>query len=131
MDGDNPLVSAFEPKEDEDSLSVNWMEYFGTTSREEAVDRVREAFRQKPYKLGAKARFVVLNVGAALLAATKVEGCTLEAIHRPEDNDPSHAQLEGVPQGELAVDLATELQALVQQGDVFPARGEVPSEPAP
>ncbi len=118
---DLPTVEGFHERSGETGLSVNWLEFFDAEHMAHAVDQIREAFKQKDYGVGPSGRFVVLNVSQAVMAANAIDGCALEAIHRPEPNDPSHAQLEGVPKDERALGVATELLHLVSAADVFPA----------
>lgn len=64
-----PLPKAFLPREGEGYLSVNWLEYFQSPDIPAAVQRIREAFRNKGFRLGRRGLFAVLEVGAAGLAA--------------------------------------------------------------
>ena len=61
QDGE-PLSTAFQLRENEDCLSVNWLEYFGEVGQPAAVELVRESFLRKSYQLKVNGRFAVLNV---------------------------------------------------------------------
>ena len=60
-----PSAEAFMLKQDEEYLSVNWLEYFNAPDLTAAVERIRETFRNKRYQVRRNARFTVLNVEAA------------------------------------------------------------------
>ena len=49
-----PLTAAFLPKQGEEYLSVNWLEYFGALNLTLAVDQVRQVFRHKNYRVRPK-----------------------------------------------------------------------------
>ena len=112
------MSAAFIPKQDEEYLSVNWLEYFGETDLGAAVERVREVFRSKNYQVRPNGRFAVLNVGAAKTAVREGVGQSLHINHLPVD-DESHSGIFGYASEDLAV--AVELAALVTHQDVQPA----------
>lgn len=113
------MVNAFSLRQDEDHLSVNWLEYFDKTELNAAVERVREVFHSKGFTLRPNGRFAVLNVGAAKTAVHEAVGCILNIDHLPLSDDPSHAGIFGYSSEDLAV--AVELAALVRSQDVHPA----------
>ncbi len=41
------MATAFALRNEEESLSVYWIEYFKGLSTEQAIDRIRDAFRKK------------------------------------------------------------------------------------
>ena len=58
-----PLPGAFDINETHDGcLSVNWIEYFGNLDLKDAIDRIRDVFRNKNYTIKPTGRFAVLNV---------------------------------------------------------------------
>ena len=114
-----PTTAAFEIKPDEEYLSVNWLEFFGTQDLAAAVELVREAFHCKRYRVRRNGRFAVVNVGAALAAIAEADGRRGRVEHIPLENDESHAGLYGYAAGDLAV--AVELRALIQTQHVHPA----------
>ena len=119
VEGGLPMASAFIPRRGEEYLSVNWLEYFSQGDLTAAVERVREAFRVKNYRVRQNGRLVVLNVGAAKTAAREGVDRALSIDHMPVGNDQSHAAIRGYGSDDLAV--AVELAALVTRQDVHPA----------
>jgi len=73
----------------ESGLSVNWMEWFGVATPEEAVQLLREVFIKKSFSMGATSRFGLLNVGTAKAAASKYANISI--IRDSEPNDESHS----------------------------------------
>ena len=114
-----PMASAFALRNEENYLSINWLEYFGEPNLSDAVQRVRAAFRNKRYKLRPQGRFVVLHVGAAKTAVLDATGKTLRIDNLPFKDDPSHAGILGYSSDDLMV--ALELKALVRDRDVYHA----------
>jgi len=58
-----PLATAFELRDGEDYLSMNWLEYFETLDLEQAIDHVRQAFRKKNFGISRNGGFALLQVG--------------------------------------------------------------------
>ena len=119
VEGGLPMASAFIPRRGEEYLSVNWLEYFSQGDLIAAVERVREAFRVKSYRVRENGRLAVLNVGAAKTAAREGVDRALSIDHLPVSNDQSHAGIRGYGSEDLAV--AVELATLVTRQDVHPA----------
>lgn len=114
-----PLASAFRIRASESALSVNWLEIFGASSTDDAVDRIRTLFLASGFGLRVNGRFAVLNVGAAKAVVREELGLSLRIEHDPLPDDPSHAGISGLPADDLAA--AVELTALVSQEDTYPA----------
>jgi hypothetical protein len=79
----------------EHGLSVNWVEYFQTSTPQEALAPLRHILETKPKKrtVGAESRFALLNVAAVKAVAVKYVPVTI-ALHE-EPGDPSHAMIVG------------------------------------
>lgn len=114
-----PLSAAFRLKQNEEYLSVNWLEYFGASELSGAVEGIRQAFRNKDYQVRPNARFAVLNVGAATSALRESTGTKPGIKHLPFRKDPSHAGIFADTSDHLAI--AVELAALVTSENVYPA----------
>ena len=117
-----PLATAFKPPEDRNDLSVNWLEYFRPSDREEGVQFVRQALLDKDYRIKKDGRLAVLNVGAirrAFQEVTRSRYRSLMVLHTPQVDDPSHADIRGYTRDED--DIAQALAELVEPEDVFPA----------
>jgi hypothetical protein len=118
------MAAAFELRTGEDHLSVNWLECFGAPNREAAVDRVRNAFQAKGYRLGRNGRFAALNVGAVKTAVSETVDGPARIEHLPVDDDESHSGIFGYTADDLAV--AVSIKALVSGENVFPAVADQP-----
>lgn len=118
-EGGLPLTAAFLPKQGEEYLSVNWLEYFRAQDLTAAADQVRQVFRNKNYRLRPKGRFAVLEVGVAKTAVHEATGKNLRVSHLPVSDDESHSGIIGYNADDLAV--AVELKVLVTSSDVHPA----------
>jgi len=114
IDGEFIDPSAFRLKSEaegklEEGLSINWVEYFGKPTPEEAVTPVIKALRKKGRTIGGESRFALLNVGAAKAAAAKF--AAVQIVTDPEPNDPSHALVKG--QHAYNDQIAEELQKVI------------------
>lgn len=114
-----PLAAAFELRPGEAHLSVNWLEYFREPDLGAAVDRVRELFRARQYRLGRNGRFARLNVGETKRAVASAGAAMAGVEHLPVDEDESHCGVFGYSDDDFAV--AVELSALVGRDEVYPA----------
>ena len=75
---------------DNNTLSVNWLEYYGNIGQEEQINHVREDIE---LKLAARGLFAILNVGEVIDYIRNVK--VLSIIHEPTDKDPSHSGIKG------------------------------------
>lgn len=111
-----PKVAAFELRERDPSLSVNWIEYFGE-DRETSIQEIRQVIQ---INLRPNGRFAVFGVAAAKEAVIAGGGSSPDVFSSPHRNDPSHASSSGYMTDDYEV--AVELKALVSQQDVHSAR---------
>ena len=97
--------SAFVLRDNENGLSVNWLEAFGGSDHQIQLNEVQRVFRLKRSRNG---RFAKINVGetkrlvseGAKEAGLIVDLCMTEAplVRTTEfEADPSHANITGVP----------------------------------
>jgi len=115
-----PTSAAFQRREGEEWLSVNWLEFFREPDLEAAVERVREAFRSKGYALRPNGRFAVINAGEARAVVKNNAGYLGRVEHLPTADDESHAGLSGYTAiHDLAV--AVDLRALIEREHIHPA----------
>ena len=110
-DDGRPAAHAFLPRESEEYLSANWLEYFGVP-RAAAIECVRDALGKKNFTLRRSGRLAVLNVGTAKKAARDAGNETLCVDHQPEEGDPSHSGIGGYTRDDMLV--GTALQSVVQ-----------------
>jgi hypothetical protein len=113
------LPAAFEYREDEEYLSVTWIEHF-VGSAPDQLTLAAQAFRRGYFldggKGGAKAAFAKGNVGRMHAACAKF-GAKIRVLHEPEDLNPGHVAVRRIPRDNqdlralLADDVFTELTA--------------------
>lgn len=88
---------------DEEGLSVNWLEAFGTEKTYQLSEVRRLCSPRLTLRLAG--RFAEMNVGTVLHAVSQ-ELDTLRIVHDPLeadqdfDSDPSHAEITGLPPGD-------------------------------
>ncbi len=77
---------------DEESLSVNWLEFFKSSSRKSEIAELRRVYSTK-FNVGARAKIAVLNVGEVrdTVLTESQDNRKLEVLHAPEEKDPSHS----------------------------------------
>ena len=122
------MAASFILRENEEYLSVNWLEYLRQPDLLRAIDLVRASFRRKGFHLARNGRFSVLKVGAIKAAAAEAAGRTLHLTHLPSRLDKSHGGIFEYAPEDLAI--AAELAALVTAREVHPA--QLPQgDPAP
>jgi hypothetical protein len=93
---------AFLRRENEDGLSVTWLEYLpGATKAERTVAAV-QAIRASAMTVSAKSGFAIGNVGA--ISATCAERQhKIRVIHWPEDDNKAHAEIRQLPRDDLVL----------------------------
>ena len=92
-----PLSTAFELRDREDYLSVNWLEFFETQYLSQAVNSVREAFKKKNFNVKSKGGFISLRVDQIIEVIQHNSHLPARIIHLPSKNDPSHSGIYGIP----------------------------------
>jgi hypothetical protein len=117
VEDDLPSVSAFMLRTGEDHLSVNWLEYFGVLDKPAAIQRIREAFHSKGYRLRKGGRLAVLNIEGIRVIAQESAQNSLRVEHLPREDDPSHAGILGYSVDDF--EIAVEIRALVGRVDVY------------
>lgn len=99
MDGDFIDPAAFRLRQDndtgqfEDGLSVNWVEYFGKPTAQEAVAPVRSILEGKGRTVSALSKFALLKVDSAKAAAKQY--VDIAVVNDAEPSDASHALVTG------------------------------------
>lgn len=85
-------ATAFMLRRDEESLSVNWLEFLNYSNREQEVTELRKTYSSR-LSVGARARIAILNVGEVREKVLKEspDGRNLEVLHDPARDDPSHS----------------------------------------
>ena len=111
-----PLWTAFELRENEDYLSVNWLEYFGELTTTELVNSIRCAL-SKSLRLSTNGRLALLKVEEIKLIRHEANQSSLLVNHVPLSNDESHAGIFGLAGENQRI--AVELRALLSLGDIY------------
>lgn len=85
-------ATAFMLRPSEESLSVNWLEFHGHSSREEEIAELRRIYFAK-LSVGVSAKIAVLNVGEVCnkVFTESPDSRNLEILHDPLESDPSHS----------------------------------------
>ena len=81
----------------ESFLSANWLEYFHSSERQIQMSGVRQALRDKGFRIRFNGRFAVLNVGYSI---GQVRGIDLDFRLLGEVSDPSHTGIFGYDFGD-------------------------------
>jgi hypothetical protein len=115
------LPEAFQLRQDEDSLSVGWVEFYANP--ETRVHQSVWALRNSR-KAGAKSAFAIGNVGK-IKATCAVHGSKVRVLHEPKEGEPAHSGIRRLPRDDLIL-----LAALAE--DVFAEmirNSSIPTEP--
>ena len=95
--------SQFRRRSDEEGLSVNWLEYFGSLTKEQQIHEIRQIIHRTR---GRKAVFAEINVGevqrylAETLTAIRFVNTPAEPNCRFPQPDPTHCDILGLPPAE-------------------------------
>lgn len=96
------LAQAFALRLDEESLSVNWLEYFGGDRKTNIRDSVLE-FRRTLTKVGKKSAFGIANVKMIKDTCSATAGVKVRVVYEPGRNNPAHSGIRGLPRDELTL----------------------------
>lgn len=107
-DGQPTATSFMLRKNKDDSLSINWMEYYGNTGRDNQLARIREDIE---LTLASTGVFAILNVGNVIERIHAEYKKRLEILHDPTNGDPSHSGIYGYNDEDLHI--ATMIAELV------------------
>lgn len=115
-DGDDQVIGflpgAFELREKEDHLSVNWLEHFPGDQEDQVTECVKE-FRGK-FGVKKKSAFGVAEVGK-IRDICQRSGKAVRIVYSPSPGNRSHASIQKLPREEfslleaLAADAFTEM----------------------
>ncbi len=94
-------ATAFMLRADEESLSVNWLEFLNCSNRESEITKIRKIYSNK-FTVGARAKMAILNVGEVRkkVLTESPDGRNLEVLHAPLGNDQSHSEIYNLKQDE-------------------------------
>lgn len=115
-------ASAFILKANEESLSVNWLEYLNCSDRSSEIAKLRGIYSSKLNRVGLRAKIAVLNVGEVRerVLAESPDARNLKVLHEPIKDDISHSGIHGLrPDNELIAEL---IRKTVRERETYPAR---------
>lgn len=95
------LSQAFALKPDEESLSVNWLEYFGGDRKTNIQDSVLE-FR-RTYTVGRKSAFGIANVKKIKDTCSATAGVKVRVVYEPSRKNPAHSGIRRLPRDDVAL----------------------------
>jgi len=112
---------AFQLRDAERDLSVNWLEHF----RGDRTEQLRQVIAHSELKLKARDGFGVLQVGVVSEICER-HGAKVRIIHDPTPKNPAHAGVHRYPRGNFALEAALANlagQELTMVGNVMKASG--------
>ena len=88
--------AAFLPRQEDEFLSVNWLESLKCSDRPSAITEIRKRYAAN-FQLNKKYRIALMNVGitCSMVAMQSMDHRGLKATHEPELNDDSHSGFSG------------------------------------
>lgn len=94
------LPHAFELRPEEESLSVNWLEYFNG----DREDRIRDSVKmfRNTRKVGKKSAFGIGNVGQ-IKETCGANGALVRIVYEPEANNQAHSAIRRLPRDDLSL----------------------------
>jgi hypothetical protein len=104
-------ATAFMLRKDEESLSVNWLEFLNCPNRESEIAELQRIFGEKFIRVSRNARVAVLSVGGTLkkVLHESPDARNLFVLHDPQLNDPSHSGISNLKEDdELIAELIRE-----------------------
>ncbi|MEE9215223.1 MAG: hypothetical protein V3U54_10595, partial [Thermodesulfobacteriota bacterium] len=99
-------------RKDEDTLSVNWLEYLHCPNRNCEIAELRKIYSAK-LNIGTKAKIAILNVGEVRnkVLNDSEDQRNIDVLHDPEENDHSHSGIYNLKQdNELIAELILEVK---------------------
>ena len=105
------LGEAFKLRDEEQSLSLNWLGYF-SGHRNEQVRQSVEMFR-RIRSVGAKSAYGIANV-AQIKAVCDSAGARVRVVYEPEDENPAHSGIRRLPRDDMGLLDALATQAFAE-----------------
>ena len=92
-----PEVAAFQQADSKSGVSINRLHHYLFGRREQAVDMIRQEFKNEPYDLREEGRFVLFNIKTARHALDRAGFSGVSFIFTPTPTRESHADIENLP----------------------------------
>lgn len=110
IDNGKIQASAFFLREDEDGLSVNWLDFLNCTDRDSEVCALKLIYSNK-FSVGKTAKIAIIQVGQ-MCNKVRMESHdrrNLSVVHAPSFDDESHSEIYNLrPDNELIAELILE-----------------------
>ena len=106
-------------EEDQDSISVNWLEQTKAGTLDDCLEAVRVDLANVR-TIKQVHRLAVLNVGEALAALRRKRHMAIEFRHDPKPGNPSHAGIYGAGVQDHAVGIILQ-EAVMHVADAMPS----------
>ena len=119
-----PKSAAFKIRDNEDYLSVNWLECLHEFDPDIALIGIRCALIRKGRTIGTKSKFATLNVGNARNTISQKLEYVLQIIRKMEEFDESHVGI--YVRREKALLTAYELAKQVHRTNMHSGKGYEP-----
>lgn len=95
------LAQAFALRPDEESLSVNWLEYFGGDRKTNIRDSVLEFRRIR--NPGKKSAFGIASVKKIKDTCSATAGVKVRVVYERSRNNPAHSGIRHLPRDDLTL----------------------------
>ena len=97
-------ASAFLLRTAEKNLSVNWLEFLNSPTRESEIAVIRNIISAK-LQIGTRAKIAILNVGEFRDKVIKesTDRRSLEVLHEPEPDDLSHSEIHNLRHNDMVI----------------------------
>jgi len=92
---------AFALRPNEESLSVNWLEYFGSDRKTNIRDSVLD-FR-RTFKVGKKSAFGIASVNKIKDTCSATAGLKVRVVYEPSKKNPAHSSIRHLPREDLTL----------------------------
>lgn len=122
VENDEILATAFLMRPIDESLSVNWLEYFKLSTREKEISKIQDVYNIK-LNVSPKSRIAVVNIGQARKKVffESDDRRNLLFKHDPSKGDPSHSGIFNLkPDDEMIAELI--LSVVDQKRHIYPAK---------
>jgi len=105
------LPHAFELRQEEQFLSVNWLEYFSG----DRDNRIRDSVKmfRKIRSVGKKSAFGIGNVGQ-IKEICSANGAQVRIVYEPEANNQAHSAIRRLPRDDLSLLEALAAEAFLE-----------------
>ncbi len=93
--------TAFMLRENEDSLSVNWLEFLNCPNKDSEIKEMQRIYSETFRTVSLNARIAILNVGEIrdVVRTETQDHRNIEALHDPiPDGDQSHSEIHNLKQ---------------------------------